>query len=412
PPAVFDNCGSLVTPPAPIVSADPACAGTKTYTYTYADCDGDAYNWVYTYTIAPPTVTLPAPGVSTVACVANAVAPTPPTVTDNCGKVLTPSAPVVSADPVCAGTKTYAYTYTACNGVAYNWTYTYTIAPPTVTLPAPGASTVSCVANAVAPTPPTVTDNCGRVLSPSAPIVSADPVCAGIKTYTYTYTACNGVAYNWIYTYIITPQPQTLVCPPAQTLCESASGNYVIPAIVTSNNCDIPSVTTFEISGATVRNGTVNDASGSYNTGVSIITWTISSACGAVTCVTTVNVLPIIFGEETITICESALPYAWNNQSITAAGNYTATLASVTGCDSIATLHLLVNPIVNGQETITICESALPYAWNNQTITVAGNYTATLASVTGCDSIATLHLLVNPIVNGQETITICESALP
>src|SRR4030095_10559835 len=158
--------------------------------------------------------------------------------------------------------------------------------------------------------------------------------------------------------------------------------------------------------------GTGNDASGSYNTGVSIITWTISSACGAVTCVTTVNVLPIIFGEETITICESALPYAWNNQSITAAGNYTATLASVTGCDSIATLHLLVNPIVNGQETITICESALPYAWNNQTITVAGNYTATLASVTGCDSIATLHLLVNPIVNGQETITICESALP
>jgi hypothetical protein len=121
---------------------------------------------------------------------------------------------------------------------------------------------------------------------------------------------------------------------------------------------------------------------------------------------------PIVNGEETITICESALPFTWNSQNITTAGNYTATLVSATGCDSIATLHLIVNPIVNGEETITICESALPFTWNSQNITTAGNYTATLVSATGCDSIATLHLIVNPIVNGEETITVCESALP
>src|SRR4030095_6883531 len=179
------------------------------------------------YTIAPPTVTLPAPGASTVACAANAVTPTPPTVTDNCGRVLTPSAPIVSADPVCAGIKTYTYTYTDCNGVAYNWIYTYTIAPPTVTLPAPGASTVACAAYAVAPTPTTVADNCARVLTPSAPIVSADPVCAGIKTYTYTYTDCNGVAYNWIYTYTIAPPTVTLPAPGASTV--ACVANAVAP---------------------------------------------------------------------------------------------------------------------------------------------------------------------------------------
>jgi hypothetical protein len=72
-------------------------------------------------------------------------------------------------------------------------------------------------------------------------------------------------------------------------------------------------------------------------------------------------------------------------QTITTGGNYTATLVSVTGCDSIATLHLIVNPIVTAKKPLSICESALPYTWNAQTITTAGNYTATLVSATGCD---------------------------
>src|SRR6185503_3857168 len=121
---------------------------------------------------------------------------------------------------------------------------------------------------------------------------------------------------------------------------------------------------------------------------------------------------PVVSGEETITICEGALPYSWNNQSITTAGDYTPNLTSIGGCDSIATLHLVVNPVVTGEETITICEAALPYSWNNQSITAAGNYSATLVSVAGCDSIATLHLVVNPVVTGEEKITICEAALP
>src|SRR6185503_13681138 len=120
----------------PVVSADPACAGIKTYTFTYTDCNGTPYNWVYTYTISAPVVTMPANGASTVACLADAVTPTPPAVSDNCGRTITPSAPVASADPLCAGIKTYTFTYTDCNGAAYNWIYTYTIAAPVVTMPA------------------------------------------------------------------------------------------------------------------------------------------------------------------------------------------------------------------------------------------------------------------------------------
>ena len=121
---------------------------------------------------------------------------------------------------------------------------------------------------------------------------------------------------------------------------------------------------------------------------------------------------PNVTGQETITICEGQLPYTWNGQTLTAAGTATALLTSAAGCDSTATLTLIVNPNVTGSQTITICEASLPYSWNNQSITAAGDYTATLVSAAGCDSIATLHLLINPVVTGEETITICEGQLP
>src|SRR5260221_4508660 len=203
PPVVTDNCGRTITPSAPVISPDPPCAGTKTYTYTYTACDNTAYTWDYTYTISAPTVTIPAGGSSTVACPSAAVAPTPPVVTDNCGRTITPSAPVISPDPPCAGTKPYTYTYTACDNTAYTWFYTYTISAQTVTIPAVGSSTVTCRYAAFARASPVVTDNCGRTITPSAPVISPDPPCAGTKTYTYTYTACDNTAYTWVYTYTI-----------------------------------------------------------------------------------------------------------------------------------------------------------------------------------------------------------------
>ncbi|MFD2527501.1 hypothetical protein ACFSQD_16880, partial [Flavihumibacter stibioxidans] len=175
---MVDACGAAVSP-VMTESSDPACVGTKVYTFTYSNCAGQPAVWTYTYTISAPTVTLPADGGSTVACVADAVTPTAPTVTDNCGRPITPTM-TAGADPACTGTKVYTFTYTDCNNVDYTWTYTYTISAPTVTLPADGGSTVACVVDAVTPTAPTVTDNCGRLITPTM-TVGNDPACAGTK---------------------------------------------------------------------------------------------------------------------------------------------------------------------------------------------------------------------------------------
>jgi hypothetical protein len=50
-----------------------------------------------------------------------------------------------------------------------DWTYNYTIAAPDFTLPTNGSSTVNCPSDAVAPTPPAVTDACGRAITPQLP---------------------------------------------------------------------------------------------------------------------------------------------------------------------------------------------------------------------------------------------------
>src|SRR6186713_2149101 len=235
PPTVLDNCGRTLSVSAGVPGADPVCAGTKTYTFTYTLCDNTTQTWVYTYTISAPTVTMPAAGASTVACLANATAPTPPTVLDNCGRTLTVSAGVPGADPVCAGTKTYTFTYTLCDNTTQTWIYTYTISAPTVTMPAAGASTVACLANATAPTPPTVLDNCGRTLTVSAGVPGADPVCAGTKTYTFTYTLCDNTTQTWIYTYTISAPTVTMPAAGSSTVACLANATAPTPPTVLDN---------------------------------------------------------------------------------------------------------------------------------------------------------------------------------
>ncbi len=96
-----------------------------------------------------------------------------------------------------------------------------------------------------------------------------------------------------------------------------------------------------------------------------------------------------------VSICSNQLPYNWNGQNYNAPGTYTATFTSTSGCDSIVTLNLAVNPIITNTVNTTICSSQLPYNWNGQNYNIQGIYTTTLIALNGCDSIVTLNLEVN-----------------
>src|SRR5262249_49355690 len=148
------------------VVANAPCNGSYTLTLVITKNSGST-TCAQTFVINVPDFTLPANESSTVNCAANAVQPTPPTVTDACVKTLTQKTTTPST-VTCNGTMAYSFAYTDCAAHTHTWTYTYTIAVPDFTLPANGSSTVNCPANAVQPAAPTVVDACGNTLTPSA----------------------------------------------------------------------------------------------------------------------------------------------------------------------------------------------------------------------------------------------------
>ena len=146
-------------------------------------------------------------------------------------------------------------------------------------------------------------------------------------------------------------------------------------------------------------------------TGTQIATLPTVNGCDSVVTMTlTVN--PIYSETETRTICANELPITWNGVEFTQAGTQVVTLPTVNGCDSVVTMTLIVNPIYSETETRTICASELPYTWNGVTFTEAGTQAATLPTVDGCDSVVSMTLIVNPIYSETETRTICASELP
>ncbi|MCQ2348852.1 MAG: T9SS type A sorting domain-containing protein [Paludibacteraceae bacterium] len=141
--------------------------------------------------------------------------------------------------------------------------------------------------------------------------------------------------------------------------------------------------------------------------------WTGTAANGCDSVVTLhVFVTQAAATSETIALCPSQLPYSWNGQTITAAGEYTYTTTAANNCDSVVTLTVTLNQAATGSENVTICASALPYTWNGQTLTAAGTYTHTTTAANGCDSVVTLTLTVNEAMEGYDIQTVCENDLP
>jgi gliding motility-associated-like protein len=118
------------------------------------------------------------------------------------------------------------------------------------------------------------------------------------------------------------------------------------------------------------------------------------------------------FSTTNISICAAQLPYTWNGNTYNAAGNFNVTLTNAAGCDSIATLHLIVKAATFSTTNISICAAQLPYVWNGNTYNAAGNYNVTLTNAAGCDSIATLVLSVKASSSSTTNQAVCANQLP
>ncbi|MFD0988590.1 hypothetical protein ACFQ1R_00650, partial [Mariniflexile jejuense] len=125
------------------------------------------------------------------------------------GNPITPVLKTTPADIACSGDMVWVYTYTDCEGNTHDWSYTYTIDVPDFSMPANGSQTVTNLANAVEPTPPSVNDACGNPITPAAATKTDTPDCQGSIVYTFKYTDCEGNTHDWTYTYTIELAPFT-----------------------------------------------------------------------------------------------------------------------------------------------------------------------------------------------------------
>jgi gliding motility-associated-like protein len=92
---------------------------------------------------------------------------------------------------------------------------------------------------------------------------------------------------------------------------------------------------------------------------------------------------------------------------LTTTGNYIANLTTTNGCDSIVTLNLTVNPTTSTIVDTAICQGAA-VSIGGQNLQTTGQYNFTFQSQSGCDSLVTLNLVVNPLpLLTCSSVTIC-----
>ena len=113
-----------------------------------------------------------------------------------------------------------------------------------------------------------------------------------------------------------------------------------------------------------------------------------------------------------LTYCDSTIP---TNVGDGIQKPYSFHLNTRNGCDSLRTLHLSVNPVYDLHDTIALCQYT-PFTYCDSTIPtnvadpVLRPYSFHLATHTGCDSLRTLHLAVNPVYHHSDTIQLCQGS--
>ncbi len=247
------------------------------YTYTVTDALGCTY--VFTANITQPDALTIAATATDISCNANATV----TITAAGGK-----APYTGTGVFSVAAGTYTYTVTDANGCSAITTVTPVVIPDTErpNVIAPGAYSVpntpgQCGATLTSIGTPFTSDNCGIASITNDHPSAYYPVGTTIVRWIVKDISgnVNDTATQSI-TVIDNDLPVITVSVPDQIFCTNTTGNYTIPVLVASDNCGAVTVS-YSITGATVRsNALSNNASGSFNPGISYIKWTVKDGSG------------------------------------------------------------------------------------------------------------------------------------
>lgn len=175
--------------------------------------------------------------------------------------------------------------------------------------------------------------------------------------------------------------------------------------------CAGGSVTLTASSGASYlwSTGSTSQSISASSAGNYFVQVTSANGCSDVSDTVTVTVRNTSSGSETLTVCSSALPVQWNGLTVSSAGTSQVVLTNSVGCDSVVTLNLIVLNEGIFTDTVSSCNSyVLPWG---VTVNVTGTYSNTYpaASFNGCDSIASVHVIINSATNQTSNVSSCGS---
>lgn len=196
-----------------------------------------------------------------------------------------------------------------------------------------------------------------------------------------------------------------------------------LPIITINGNTTIceGSTTTLTASGANSYSWNTGDNTASVNIsafGVYTVTGTSTAGCSNTADVTVlVSQLPVITiagetdicaGESTTLTANGGATYLWSNGTTestlttSTAGNYQVIGYNEAGCNSIASVTVNVWQPATSEFSVECPDSC--YTWNGQAYCATGDYTQTLQTVHGCDSVVTLHLTITVGIDDYDVI--------
>jgi hypothetical protein len=287
-----DACGAVTITSSDGAIVTTGCNRSLTRTFTAKDaCNNSAttsQTVTWTADVTPPTFTGSYTTVSlgcnpaspssslgsataTDACGATTITSSDgPTVTTGCGRSITRTFTAIDA---CSNSSTTSRTVTwTDDNIAPTFTGSYS----NVSLGCNPASPSSSLGSA------TATDACGATTITQSDGAIVTTGCDRSQTRTFTARdACNNSSTtSRTVTWTVDVTAPVLSCPATQQFCITAGPNYTIPQATATDNCGGAVTLTYVISGATTGSGSGGNASGSYNAGLSTITWTATDACG------------------------------------------------------------------------------------------------------------------------------------
>ena len=142
-----------------------------------------------------------------------------------------------------------------------------------------------------------------------------------------------------------------------------------------------------------------------FDTGTYFDVYINQAGCDS-TILTELTVNESVTTGDAFSICEGDSTLI-NGEYVSEAGNYTDTLSTIQGCDSIISVSLSIAPTFTGSDEAAICEGDSILLGGEYRFE-AGTYADTLTAINGCDSIVDVELSLNSTYSFDDQVTICE----